>query len=104
MQRDARRLRQQREQPLPGVVQFDHLAERIDLIILRLQINETGVTAIADVHLSDRRGAVAQRRPNADARQLLAGALCQSDGAGVKPGWLRSSGRVASTRSTAILP
>ncbi|MNI84015.1 hypothetical protein D3C73_1408790 [compost metagenome] len=84
MQRNAGGLGQQRKQPLPCVVQLNHLPQRVNLIILRVQINEPGVAAIANVHLGDGRRTVTQRRPNADARQLLTGALRQGNGAGVK--------------------
>ena len=92
MQRHAARAFEQRKQPLADFMQLNHLSQRINLIIPRLDGDKPGVTAIADVYRFNGGGAVGQILPDADARQVRHGTLGQRDGAGVKP-WMRGTGR-----------
>ncbi|MNT45570.1 hypothetical protein D3C72_1821640 [compost metagenome] len=88
MQRHAWRVLQQTEQALSDVVEFDHLPEGINVVILRIESHKTGMAAIADVNGVNRRGALGNRLPDAQARQVLTGALRQRNRAGIKAGML----------------
>ncbi|MNC63056.1 hypothetical protein D3C75_1131460 [compost metagenome] len=70
-------------------MQFNHLPQRLHLIVLRVQVHKTGMPAIADVDVCDCRGTVPQGSPNADTSQLLAGSLRQSDSPCIKA-WMRT--------------
>ena len=84
VQMNARRFTQQAEKPLPGVVQLHHVSQRLRLVIARVQRHKTGVAAVANVNGGDRRRTGRERLPDANARQLAAGAVGKRDGAGVK--------------------
>jgi len=85
VQMNARRLAQQAEKPLTGVMQLHDIPQCLCLVVARVQRHKPGVTAIADVNGGDGRSAGRERLPDANARQLAAGAVGKRDGAGVKP-------------------
>ena len=84
VQRYARRFAQQRKQSLSDIVQLDNLPQRRQLIIFCGEGDESGMTAIADMHGSDGGCAISQRLPDADTCQLLAGARRQRNSPAIK--------------------
>ena len=89
MQRDARRVLEQAEQTQSDVVQLNNLTQGINPVILRVQRDKACMSAIADVNGPDRRSTVGNRLPDPNAGKLLAGALRQRNGAGIKTGVVR---------------
>ena len=73
MQRDAARMAQQAKQALTHIVQFHHIAECRETIILSIKGDKTGMAAVADVNGGNRRRTVGNRLPQVNLRQLLAG-------------------------------
>ena len=67
-------------------MQFHHLPQRINLVVLRFDRDKPGVAFVADVHRFNRSGGIRQVLPDADTRQMGHGALRQRNGAGVKTG------------------
>ena len=65
-------------------MQFNHLPQRINAVILCLKGDKPGMTPVADMNGFDGRGAIGNRLPDAAARELLASALRQGDSASVK--------------------
>ena len=56
MERHARCFFQKTKKTGTDIVQFRHLAERLNVIIISIKGHETGVAAIADMHGGNRRG------------------------------------------------
>ena len=88
MQRDARRILEQTEQTQANVVEFNNLTQRVNAIILRVQRDKASMAAIAYVNGFNCRGAIGDGLPDANAGQLLAGALRQGNSAGIKTGMI----------------
>jgi hypothetical protein len=84
------------QKTLADIVQFNHLAQRRNTVILRIQRHKPGMAAIADVN-REWPWRSRQSPARSQSRQLLAGSP-PARWRGIKPGMAVRLGSLASTR------
>ncbi|MND85674.1 hypothetical protein D3C80_776090 [compost metagenome] len=71
-------------------MQLNHVPQRVNTVILRIQRHETGMAAIADMHGVDCGCTIGNGLPDTHASELLASALRQRNRSGVKTWVIRN--------------